>query len=159
MNSTNFAPLVCPARPPPPAQVDSPAFAPGFGRKRARPEQGAEVGESVKAGSTVMANRREQLFKDANLFYNTVSTRLAGFLVGPFHGHALEIALRRLRPNWENETRPQGFALDFGLSLHVSLLDAQPELPVVKHACECWTSFYLFSFPGAYHLIINSRQR
>ncbi|GHJ84539.1 hypothetical protein NliqN6_0941 [Naganishia liquefaciens] len=123
--------------------ANSSILASGSGRKRARPGQEAESGELVKASSKVATNTRQQLFKYTDFVYTTVSTRLAGLSVGPFHGRFLQFALRRLHHMSKNDMKADEIAWNFGLSVHISLLDAQPESTLVKRALEDLTGISL----------------
>jgi hypothetical protein len=75
------------------------------------------VTASTSASKTPHAQPLQQVC-DAGAF-TTTSTRVTGAIFGPFLGHSLQVALRRLQPGWGTA----GYPLKFGFAFDLALFD------------------------------------
>jgi hypothetical protein len=63
-----------------------------------------------------------QVLDNAAISNNTATTRLGGFFLGPFRGHAIDLAIRRPQAGpWITEQGHQ-YAVNFGLGFDIALL-------------------------------------
>jgi hypothetical protein len=76
-----------------------------------------------------------QVLDNAAISNNTATTRLGGFFLGPFRGHAIDLAIRRQQAGSSITEQGHRYAIDYGLSFDFALLSGPAKSKCLDCLC------------------------